>query len=134
MAPEQVKKRLQKIHALEQKIILILHTAADAISYLEQGKTSKSNASEQQWRAKFEASTKQYYDLLEEVSVELRREVRLLRQMTRESVLPVQIPPKAVWQEGVKEKEIWNQLNRLLDNVDTTDKVEQNQDNDVEMS
>lgn len=151
MAPEEVEKRLQKIHALEQKIILILHTASDAVTYLQQGKASistKTSGGQPQhpWRNKFEASTKQYYALLEEVSVELRREVRLLRKMTREKVLPVQIPPRAVWQEAVKEKEIWAQIDKILEkpnneltqsetrNIAADNESDKRDDEDVEMS
>lgn len=135
MAIEDVEKRLSALHEIDkvgslldlfhynanlylQKIIKLLHTASEAIDHLKAGKTATDILSTEACKTQFTAATKQYYTTLEDVTVSVRREIRMLSNVSRDKVLPISLVPKAQWVGALKEAEIWSSVDGLLENSD----------------
>lgn len=49
------------------------------------------------------------------MTVNIRREIRLLNNVSKDKVLPISLVPKAEWVGKLKEAEIWKSVDELLD-------------------
>lgn len=93
----------------------MLETASASIAHLKAGKTAPDVLASQQAREEFSAAAAQYYRTLEDVTVSLRREIRLLNNVSKDKVLPISIVPKAEWVGRVKEEATWREVDSLLE-------------------
>lgn len=76
--------------------------------------------STEQNKTQFKKATRDYYTTLEEVTVSIRREIRLLSNVSKDKVLPISLVPKAEWVGKVKEAEVWKNVEaQLRDKPDT---------------
>lgn len=76
---------------------------------------SSSTSNKQLAQEKFRRTTQEYFTLLEEISIELRREVRLLNDSSGEKVMPINnVVPKTSEVGKIKEREIWLQVIEIL--------------------
>lgn len=98
-------------------MIKLLQLAADAIETLREGKTGcplttedKTTFNSTATRPKFTEQTKAYYTTLEETSVEIRKEIRLLNDASGSKVMPISVVPKASGVGRVKEEQIWQSI------------------------
>lgn len=48
------------------------------------------------------------------MTVSLRREIRLLSNVSKDKVLPISLVPKAEWVGKLKELEVWRSVDELL--------------------
>ncbi|KAA8916314.1 hypothetical protein TRICI_001596 [Trichomonascus ciferrii] len=110
MATEDVQKRLESLQEYDE-------TASSAISALEKGKNSGADGGDEH-KKEFERSAKAYYELLEQISVGLRKEVRLLHNESKEKVLPLSLAAKADSVGKHKERELWKTIDGLLESRD----------------
>lgn len=92
----------------------MLHTASEAIVQLKTGKASTDILSTEQSKAQFKKATQEYYTTLEDVTVSLRREIRLLSNVSKDKVLPISLVPKAEWVGKLKEAEVWKRVDEQL--------------------
>jgi hypothetical protein len=122
MSHDEVKERLVVLDQLDSKIVQLLDSAATAIDALGKGKTSQSQSETDEAKSLFQSSSKQYHELLEEVSIKLRQEIRLLHHMSKEKVLPMSLSAKADWVGREKEKEVWETIEKLLRDGQEDDK------------
>lgn len=105
-----------------------MHTASEAIDHLKAGKTSTDILATEECKTQFKAAIRAYYTTLEDVTVNIRREIRLLNNVSKDKVLPISLVPKAEWVGKLKEAEIWKSVDELLDSKqdqpdELTDKV-----------
>jgi hypothetical protein len=84
---------------------------------LEKGKNAEAGGADGD-KKEFERSTKAYYELLEQISVGLRKEVRLLHNESKEKVLPLSLAAKADSVGRHKEQELWKTIDGLLETRD----------------
>lgn len=124
MTYEEVKERLIALDQIDGKIVQLLESASSAIDAVVKGKMSNSDIETNGAKAQFESSTKQYHGLLEEVSIKLRQEIRLLHQMSKEKVLPMSLSAKADWVGREKEREVWETIEQLLRDPNEDNKEE----------
>lgn len=90
-----------------------MEAASSAFEALESGK--KSSGDSEAAKKEFTERSQAYYSLLEDISVNLRKEARLFHYASKESVLPVTIPVKVDWVGALKEKEVWQDISKLLE-------------------
>lgn len=84
-----------------------MDTASTAIDVLKTGKTENGvTSSNSNSKEKFEDAVKEYFTILESVSVNLRKEVRLLHLESKEKVLPISLAAKAEWVGKNKEEQV----------------------------
>jgi len=137
MAPEDVRKRLDALHKLDEQIIKLLETASTAINVLQTGKTEagsvKADASSTaNSKQQFEQSAKDYFASLESISVSLRQEVRMLHYESKEKVLPISLAAKAEWVGQNKEAQVWSHIKQTL--AEASQKEDTVEDGDVDMA
>jgi hypothetical protein len=92
-----------------------------AIAALKSGKNPEAGQSLDEARQLFESSAKQYFELLESITIRLRQEVRLLHQSSTQKVLPITTPAKADWIGRQKEEELWKTVDNLIQSMPTAD-------------
>jgi hypothetical protein len=93
----------------------LLETASLAIGALQTGKSAGDEQGVLDAKQQFETSTNEYFSLLESISVKLRQEIKLLHNVSKEKVLPLSLPAKAVWLGREKEDETWRTIDNLLE-------------------
>lgn len=72
----------------------------------------------QQTRTKFAEQTRSYYTTLEETSVAIRREIRLLNDASGSKVMPISVVPKASGVGRAKEEQIWKSISEKKQDTD----------------
>lgn len=93
-----------------------METASTAVKELQLGKKpSDEEEDKRDHKTEFDRASKEYFEILEHISVGLRKEIRLLHQASKEKVLPLSLAAKADTVGRHKEKELWNTIDKLLE-------------------
>ncbi|ODQ68449.1 hypothetical protein NADFUDRAFT_49089 [Nadsonia fulvescens var. elongata DSM 6958] len=113
---EEIEVRLDSLHEIDLRIIELLEAASKSLSLMtEATKKPSSPINTAESKATFEKSSQSYFELLEEVSVSLRKEIKLLNEVSKDKVLPISVDAKAEWVGKAKESEIYTHIDTLLD-------------------
>lgn len=81
-----------------------------AITTLKDGKMCARPVEQAQLKTRLQAAVAEYYTQLEATSIEIRREVRLLNDVSGDKVTPISVVPKATGVGRQKEEEIWRSI------------------------
>ncbi|KAK9474051.1 uncharacterized protein V1510DRAFT_401940 [Dipodascopsis tothii] len=99
-----VMERLRRLQALDEDIVSLLSAAADALASLN-------NETSDAARDEFKAAVERYFNVLETVSVELRKEAKALQDS---NILTVAVNTKVKWVGKQKESETLAWAERVL--------------------
>ncbi|VVT44518.1 uncharacterized protein SAPINGB_P000443 [Magnusiomyces paraingens] len=123
MARADVEERLDSLHKIDE-----VNLASTAIATLRAGKISKGPTTQRE----FSEATAAYYTELERTSVALRREIRLLNDVSGDKVMPVNVVPKATAVGRQKEEAIWLSISEEKKGSSGKEEEEQEQEQEQE--
>lgn len=113
MQPDYVKERLESLEKIDLKLISVLQEASQVVfSFSEMKKGNH------ELKTQFDTHVKSFYTDLEEATVNLRKEIKLLDDNIGTRLLPININKKAVGQDDEKMKE---QIELLKETLNSTE-------------
>lgn len=101
---------------------------------MKRGKTAQNIVESEQAKRIFSEKVKNYFSQLEETTIDIRKEIRLLNNVSGDKVMPINVVSKAEWMSRRKEEEIWKSLEKMNANLrlaenNTNNKDEKSTDN-----
>lgn len=110
MQPQYVQDRLKSLAEVDNKVCGLLKTASQIVFTFNELKQGNSGLKPQ-----FEQHVKDFYIDLEDATVQLRQEIKLLDDNVGTRLLPINVNKKATGQDDDKMKEQIDILKELLD-------------------
>ncbi|CAI4049706.1 hypothetical protein SUVZ_13G2460 [Saccharomyces uvarum] len=110
MQPPYVQERLKSLNEVESQLCSMLQEASQVTFIF--GELKRGNESV---KPQFENHVKQFYELLDKSTTQLRKEIKLLDENVGTRLLPINVNKKALGQDTEKMEEQLDLLSVILD-------------------